>query len=36
MKMRGVDGGFVKKPLRIMSAAEVKDLKSRLKAIDAI
>ena len=36
MKMRGVDGGFVKKPLRIMSAAEVKDRKSRLKAIDAI
>lgn len=36
MKMRGVNGGFVKKPLRVMSAAEVKDLKSRLKAIGAI
>ncbi len=36
MKMRGISGGFVKKPLRIMTATEVKQLRSQLKGINAV
>lgn len=36
VKLRGINGGYVKKPLRPMTPAEIRDLKSRLKAIGAI
>lgn len=36
VKLRGVNGGYVKKPLRPMSSAEIRDLKARLKAIGAV
>jgi len=36
MKMRGIPGGFVKRPLRPMTEQEIDDLKSRLKKLDLL
>jgi 4-hydroxy-tetrahydrodipicolinate synthase len=36
MKMRGIPGGFVKRPLRPMTEQEIDDLRSRLKKLDLL
>jgi 4-hydroxy-tetrahydrodipicolinate synthase len=36
LKMRGVDGGFVKKPLRTMTAAEIRELRSAIEKLGVL
>lgn len=36
VKLRGINGGFVKKPLRFMTASEVRELKRALTSLNAL